>query len=874
ILLILLASLPALFYGAVELWTTLIFFYLSLAVFVLSLLLHPPNQAPSSVKLLFLLSSFPLVIATLQSIPFSIRIVETLSPTAASLYRSADVTLSSPFSLSRHNTITFIFQYGAAFLSFWATTFFVRGRRTSLAILSAISLSAAGYTLYGFLSALLWRSSSTMPNIRSTFVGYTHFAAFAGIGLLSALSLLFANLSIQSQKNWHSLFSSTPDSRFHIKLLLLFLSVLLALGVLFSVSRGAIIAASAASITFFVLSKTPSELKWQRRIILLSLVAGFTALALYFGIEPVILRYKMTFETPDSRTLAWATAIKAFSLYPLTGCGFYAFKYAFSPLKTDPRLYGTWEEAHNDYINFLVEGGLPTLILIILLLFIYAKSISSMLSSERRHIRYTAAAALSACLFVGLQSLGDFQLHIPAVAISFAILLGCALGLNISRKMRSTTSPSPNRPYRKWILFSTILSLSFFLALLSYPFLSADILLKKATPLYKEGEEEKNKEKLNEAKRLLSSSVSLNPLCGEAHFRLARICSLLGEEETALRSFVKAIHTTPAEPRYRYHYALLVGRMGDEERAISLLKDSIKLDPTYAELHFEIGRRLLILYERKKDERLLNDSLASLKRVLEIHKGRLPDTLDVVAKYLPQRKYLKAVIPQELSYYLGYCEYLIQKGKFLWAGYEAEWALSNFSPSEENQDLLSRMHYLLGVAYLNSGREEKALNHFRNYAESFSNKYQAIQDIQTAFQRYGKWWEALDFWSSFFLEEYAYRIKLNEARALVNLGKYRQAWDRLKMMGIESDIETNELMYLCAIGEGRPTMALEYLAMLRHLQPNNIRYILQSAQILYSTGRKTDALRAVEEALRIQPDNPEALHLRSRLKEELFNRPR
>jgi len=874
ILLFSLVTVPAYFYGGVELWTSTIFFYVALFAFLLSFLIrYPLTNISHSIKILFLLSSFPLFWAVVQSIPLPIPIIETISPKAAEIYRSANVNRFAPLTLSKQDTITFILQYASVFFAFWATAFYIRRRTTALMLLTAISLSATAYTIYGFIAALIEHTAGAMPNIRSTFVGYTHFAAFTGIGFFSTVALLFATLPSQIKENLHFLFSSRNDTKFHIKLLLIFLTIIIGLGILFSISRGAIAAGIVSFVLFLLLARTAPEAKWHRRIVVLAMVLCFVGLAIFFDIEPAVMRYKTLLETPDSRLYAWKTALTLIPFYALSGCGFYSFRYAFSPFKDDPRLRGIWSEAHNDYLNFLIEGGVITLILIFVIVFLYTRIITPLLTSERRHIRYVGAASLACSLFVGLQSIVDFQLHIPAVALPFAILTGCALGLNIAREKETEAPLLSVPPLRRLVSASVIMLTSVIVVILTLPLLKADYLfIKEAVPVYKEADSKKTKESIREANKVLSEVVLLNPLQSEAHFKLARTFVMLTDDSSALESFIKAIQTCPAEPRYRYHYALLIGRMGDDERAIGILKEVLKLDPTYAEAYFEVGKRLLLLSIKKNDERLLNDSLSTLKRTIEIDPNYLPSALDFVDKHLVKRNYLKAVVPVEPRYYVRYCEYLLSRGRYLWLALEAEWALSNFTPSEENAESLCCLRFLLGIARLNTGCEEKALEDFRLYLEKASNRYKAIQEIQAVFQKYEKWWESFDFWSSLSEGQYPYRVRLNEALALIHLGRYRQAWDRLKLVGAEDDVETYELMYLCALGEGRNKMALEYLAMLRHLQPNNVRYLIYTTQLLRNQGELKDALRAVEEALRIQPDNSDALRLRDELKEELLKK--
>jgi len=846
-----LITLPALFYGSVELWATTLFLYIALFAFVLVLILRHPLNPPRTVKVLFVLSTVPLFFAVVQVIPLPLGLLSSLSPEAAEVYRIGGVEDYAPLTLSVQKSLNFILQCGAAFFAFWAAAFLIRGRRKTLFILSVIAVATAVYAFYGFLDA--FSGAGSMENIRSTFVGYTHFGAFAGLGLFAAVALLFSLLP--KETDWRSLLRTRKN--FHIKLLVGFLILILALGLLFSVSRGAIGAAAVAALLVLLMRGAP-ETRWQRRAALLLIVGAFLSLALYFDIEPIIIRYKQTLQRTQMRPIIWASAIRLIPSFALTGCGFYSFRYAFSPHKSDPRLTGIYEEAHNDYLNFVIEGGIVTLAVILLFLFLYIKSVHPLLSSERRHKVYAGLCAISVCVFVALQSFVDFQLHIPAVAILFATLTGSALGLLLENRKSETIGMSQKR-----LLFASALLIpSVFIVYFSAPFLTAEKRFDEATALYREGEKKGDEEKLKEAEELFGEVIRSARFMDDAYFRAARVSVLLGDETEAEVHFLQALRLCPADARYHYHYALLLGRTGREEEAIERLKEAIKLDPTYIRLYLEAGRRFLSLAKERGDEELLSEGLDILRKAVRVSPGVLDGVLDTVYKEFPQRKYLRMVV--EGGNRVGYLRFLLKKGRYRALVREAE--SSSSTGESADADLL----YLRGVGYLNTGREEKALTDFREYINAAPNRYEAIKAVHKTFARFRKWWEAYEFWSTLKEDVYPYDVRINEIEALMRLRKYRQAWERLKLLSMDGSVEVYELMYRCALCMGRRKMALEYLQMLSRMRPDNIEYMFRIAHHLRGDGRLEEALLVVNDILRSRPGDKKAMELRAELKRQLL----
>ncbi len=84
---------------------------------------------------------------------------------------------------------------------------------------------------------------------------------------------------------------------------------------------------------------------------------------------------------------------------------------------------GNYRKTHNDWLEMMFELGVPVAVLWLAVLGELAvRCLAGFFRRKRDHIY--PVVGFSACILVGLHSLVDFSLQIPAVAITFAVLLG------------------------------------------------------------------------------------------------------------------------------------------------------------------------------------------------------------------------------------------------------------------------------------------------------------------------------------------------------------------------------------------------------------------------------------------------------------------
>ena len=112
--------------------------------------------------------------------------------------------------------------------------------------------------------------------------------------------------------------------------------------------------------------------------------------------------------------------------FPLTGSGGGSF-YGIFPNYQAPNLEGFHQHAHNDYLEFAAELGLPATA--VLLAFVCLSLWQAYrLQRERNNALYKGAgfAVTMTALWAAIHSTTDFNLQVPANALTFVTILALA----------------------------------------------------------------------------------------------------------------------------------------------------------------------------------------------------------------------------------------------------------------------------------------------------------------------------------------------------------------------------------------------------------------------------------------------------------------
>ena len=210
-----------------------------------------------------------------------------------------------------------------------------------------------------------------------------------------------------------------------IALILGYLALLLLVALMLSLSRGGWIS-TLLSLAFMAVALLSSR-HFVRKKLLLVVIAGSLGLAIIALVStPVVERVKTAMEKEEeasfySRVVAWRGVVEMISDHPMVGIGPGAFKTVFTQYQP-PGLSARFTMAHNDYLHFISETGLPLIpIMIWMIIALYRKGFKK-LKNPSRLVRATTLGAVTGITAILFHSITDFNLHIPANAILFTVL--------------------------------------------------------------------------------------------------------------------------------------------------------------------------------------------------------------------------------------------------------------------------------------------------------------------------------------------------------------------------------------------------------------------------------------------------------------------
>jgi O-antigen ligase len=154
-----------------------------------------------------------------------------------------------------------------------------------------------------------------------------------------------------------------------------------------------------------------------------TVVASALGIGVAIGLAQVLDRFSAAGAIEDSRWTIFSATLDGVGVFAPVGSGPGNYPDLF-PAFQPPEL-GKWfiNHAHNDYLEWLFEGGLVAAALIVLLLVLFARQWVRLWTrqtwSRFRFLQVGAGIGLGLLL---LHSLVDFNLHIPANVVYFAFL--------------------------------------------------------------------------------------------------------------------------------------------------------------------------------------------------------------------------------------------------------------------------------------------------------------------------------------------------------------------------------------------------------------------------------------------------------------------
>ncbi len=315
---------------------------------------------------------------------------------------------------------------------FWLAVQLGRDRARARSAVLVCALAAAAYAVYGLAAhfsgaeRILWMEKwAYLDSLTATFVNRNTFGAYAGLGLLCCLALfLQAARPLQSSRPLRP--RDFVDTLVVRALPFLVLAAILGTALLLSQSRGALLATGVGVVVLILAATAGRILNWRAALLFLAFAAPLALLLVGTSGEGTVQRLAETAGQvgEEARLQLYRQAVVAAGDAPWTGHGFGAFFPAFRMYRDVGLPFDhAWDFAHNTHLEMVVDLGLPAA------LSLYAAFLTIVVQCarglvQRRRDQIHPALALACAALLGVHGAVDFSAQIPAVAITFALLLG------------------------------------------------------------------------------------------------------------------------------------------------------------------------------------------------------------------------------------------------------------------------------------------------------------------------------------------------------------------------------------------------------------------------------------------------------------------
>lgn len=379
------------------------------------------------------------LLAALQLAPLPAGVLSALSPASAEAWSGAGKVMEAfgkPAPAARVSLVPwetahvglFVLALAAVFL---ASTVLLDRRAPRRVFALTVILSGLVQV------ALALATDDRTTRLNGSFINPNNFAGYLEISLAFAFGLLW----FRARTGLSAMAAATgADERADALARLIprvasdvVLFGVLGAGIVLSQSRGGILAALGGSILLAALAwGFRRDAPHSRRVavgLLAALVVAGTAFAIAGAGTVAFLRFFMPDASDlagDYRVLIWKDSLRAFADSPWVGYGLGTFREAIRRVQS-PEVVGLVDQAHDEYLQILVTGGLAGALLCLAALVTGLRAFLRALA-EQRHREESALglAGLGGLVLLLLHGVAEFNFSMPAIPATLASGLGCA----------------------------------------------------------------------------------------------------------------------------------------------------------------------------------------------------------------------------------------------------------------------------------------------------------------------------------------------------------------------------------------------------------------------------------------------------------------
>jgi O-antigen ligase len=403
--------------------------------------LHTPFRRARPALLLF---ACWLAWLALQIVPLPVELVQTISPTRARLPAPDPASAWHTLSVDPYASAAFLLKSCAYVAAFCLTLALVRRHDRLKAIASVIvaagliqALLASFMHLAQLNQEVFFTAFSHVDNAHGTFVNRNHLAGYLEMCLALGIGLMIASLKGGSAQSWKQRLRDLAGWLLSTRMLLRISLVIMVVALVMTRSRMGNAAFFGSMLVTGVIGLATSRHATRSTVILLVslIVIDVFIVGTWFGVENVIKRYERTTiarelqptgGSVEERLEPGLYATQMLKDYPWTGSGGGTFYAAFPKYRPEV-ISAYFDYAHNDYVQFATDTGLIGLGLLgSIVLSTFAIALRTLYERRDPLCRGIAFGATMGIIAIMSHSWVDFNLQIPANALTFVVLLALA----------------------------------------------------------------------------------------------------------------------------------------------------------------------------------------------------------------------------------------------------------------------------------------------------------------------------------------------------------------------------------------------------------------------------------------------------------------
>lgn len=658
-------------FGTTELWSLTIMEVLSYCatlLFILSRAMNgktiykTPGLLPFFLFLLYLL---------IQVIPLPPGLLSLISSETYKIYQES-VLIVAPdswlsISINKKASLQEFYRYSCYFcIYFLAIQIFTSKHKLKKTINTIIAFSAflAVFALIQYHSSsrdtIYWlREVPINAMIFGPYVNHNHFAGLMEMILpLSLAMLLYMKPHIRYESTFREKFVDFFDLQgIYSHMLFFFSTGLIALAIIMSLSRSAVISVSFAIIVYTVMLFARGKTK-NRALFYVILFSLILLSINWFGWDRSFYRFGSIEDDFDGRMKIWEDSAKIINKHMITGVGFGNFRAIY------PRYRSISSEnevsylfAHNDYLELFIEGGIIGAGLVLwFLVEIFKNSFRIYQKRRERYSIYLFLGSFTGVLAMLFHSFTDFNLHIGANGLYFFILFGLMVSTANTRhrgtKRITILKPTTFLYIRSSLgilasislISGSVIQIGAFIGTLHFASV-ANMYLSSKIP----------KARLEKIEEITQKASNLDPLEGKYHYTIANVRSLISGFPSALKNYEMAIKSYPFKADYLQRVGLILSSFHLNAYGERLLKAGIKADNTNPEMYRIYANWLLSNHDKSQ-------SLINLKTALSFEPKKINQYISLMLINGFSEKEIFHTLPKRVIPYFEYGDYLLKKG--------------------------------------------------------------------------------------------------------------------------------------------------------------------------------------------------------------------